>query len=153
MELKKIELDDISIILKLLKAEFPYISIDKTQLEEKIANPSFHLLKLTKENKILGFIEIELIEESLARINALVVLPAERGKNYGKELLEKAIHFLKREGIKRITLLVKEDNEEAKKLYYDVGFKFVGLYQQWGTSATVEELELELEDERPDYVT
>lgn len=153
MEMKKITGNDIPAVLRMIKEEFPYVSIDRLQLEEKMANPTFYLFKYVEKEKIIGFTEIEVIDEAIARINALIIIPSARGKNYGKEFLEKVIKFLQSEGIHRILLLVREDNKQAKKMYSSLGFKFVNLYQQWDTGITIEELELDLEKETPNYVT
>lgn len=103
---------------------------------------------------MLGFIEIESLEEEIARINGLTVKPEFRNKGIAKKLLEFALQLLKKEGVQRVLLLVKQGNEAAKKLYTEAGFYFIGMYHRDLDQAVVEELELDFEPkkERLNYV-
>ena len=95
------------------------------------------------------------LEPTIARINGLTVRPEERNKGIATALLEHMIGFLQSRGAKRIMLLVKQGNDEAKKLYETKGFRFMGLYQRQIDQSIVEEMELDFgaKEERPSYVS
>jgi ribosomal protein S18 acetylase RimI-like enzyme len=81
-----------------------------------------------EQRKTVGFIEYErdlgpfsLINNG--HINYLGVDKKYQGKGYGKTLFKYAVHDLEEQGVKRITLSVKENNEAARKLYEKSGFR------------------------------
>ena len=62
-----------------------------------------------------------------AKINALAVLPENRGRGLGKELLEEVVATLQKNHlIKNIYLEVVKDNIVAVNLYKEIGFEKVG---------------------------
>ena len=54
-----------------------------------------------------------------------------RGRGYGKTLMLKLLELARREGIKRITLEVKDTNERAVKLYKSLGFTVEGIRKRY----------------------
>ena len=56
-------------------------------------------------------------------IYGLEVLPAYRGKGYGRELLILSIKKLKESNVKTINLQVEINNKNALNLYKSCGFK------------------------------
>lgn len=60
-------------------------------------------------------------------IDCIAVAPDHRGKGIGSLLLEHLIQLYVTEQQKTMGLLVDEDNPKAKKLYQNLGFRFVGL--------------------------
>lgn len=153
MKLEKVTETDLAIVSQLIQEEFPYALFDVNMLAKKLQDESFYLFKLVENDEFLAFIEVEIVEEDIARINGLAVKPEHRKKGYGKELIEKSIEFLKEKGINIVSILVKQDNEKAKELYKKLGFEFVGLYQDEDNGTIVEEMMLELDKGKPSYVS
>ncbi len=144
MKIVDIEEKDILEVLQLIKGEFPYVSFDEAKIRERIEGNKIFLFKAVEKKKLLGFIELELFEEGLARINGVTVKEEFRKTGVAKKLLEYALAFLKNKKIARVLLLVKESNKAAKKLYKEAGFEFIGMYHRELDSAVVEEMELDL---------
>ena len=147
MEIKKIGEKDYKEVLGLIKAEFPYVSFDLEKIRKRIETGKIFLLKAVEKERLLGFIEFEIFEESMARINGLTIKEEHRNKGIAKKLLDYSIEFLKDKGIKRILLLVKQKNKAAKKVYKDAGFSFIGMYRRELDDAVVEEMEMDVSGE------
>ncbi len=62
-----------------------------------------------------------------AWLEDMVVLPECRGRGVGAQLLEFAIVGAREAGVRRITLLSDEDNDQAHALYASEGFQFSGM--------------------------
>ncbi len=148
MKIEKIEEQDFREIISLIKAEFPYISFKVEKIRERISTGRIFLFKASEKGKLLGFIEIELLEGKVARINGLTVKEEFRNRGIAGKLLDFAKKFLKEKGMHRILLLVKEKNKAAKKVYKEKGFSFIGMYRRDLDNAVVEEMELDLEPEK-----
>jgi len=154
VKITAVEESDFSEVMALIKAEFPYVSFDKARIKKRVASGRIFLFKAVEAKKLVGFIELELFE-SIARVNGLTVKPSFRKKGVAKKLLDYAVAFLKKKGIERILLLVKQSNKTAKKLYKEFGFRFIGMYHRELDNAVVEEMELDFspkEEEDLDYV-
>lgn len=137
---------DIPQILKIIKKEFPYKSFEIENFHGRVLQPSVFVFKITLEKELGGFIDIEFLNEETGRITAVSVLEKFRGKQLGKKLVEFAIDFFRKQAVKKIVLLVAQDNETAKKLYLEAGFAKTKTLENKIGSKTVEEMELELGD-------
>jgi ribosomal protein S18 acetylase RimI-like enzyme len=62
------------------------------------------------------------VADNVAHITQLCVAPSHRGKAFGKALLKHCMSHLSDSGFKAITLTVTEANQEAVKLYENLGF-------------------------------
>lgn len=84
-----------------------------------------------KENKIIGYVFVK-TPENVAIINALYVLPEERGKGIASNLLKLAINWIKEKNIKTVEISVLSKNTKAKELYKKCGFNeiFKETYRQ-----------------------
>jgi len=142
--IKEIDKEDYKEVISLIKKEFPYVSFDEEKIGERIEKRKIFLFKAIEGKKMQGFVEVELFEGELARINGLTVKQKFRNRGIAKKLLDYAIAFLKEKKVERVLLLVKEKNEAAKKLYKEAGFKFIGMYHRELDNAVVEEMELDL---------
>src|SRR3989338_5560254 len=106
MKIEKIEKKDLPEMARLVREEFPNTFITEKMLENKIKKEKSFFFKAVEKSKMLGFVDFEIAEPEIAKINGLVVKEDSRGKEYGKELMKFAIEFLKKKGIKRIILIV-----------------------------------------------
>lgn len=144
--LQAITLEDLPAIQKLIEEEFPYIKKPLEQLEKKIENPLFFLFKVSQQQVLAGFCEVEILEENKSvRINGLAVFPAFRKKGFGGQLLQNVVSFLKEQQFETIWLLVKQKNRIARKLYEKEGFQHMRTLPKKIDYSTVEEYALELQ--------
>ncbi len=73
-------------------------------------------------NKIIGKFHLE-ISDGVGGIYGLGIIPAYRGKGYGREILAMAIEKLKEKNPKDIMLQVATKNKNALNLYISLGFE------------------------------
>ncbi|GAC1407033.1 MAG: GNAT family N-acetyltransferase [Ktedonobacteraceae bacterium] len=64
-------------------------------------------------------------------IYGFVVLPEYRGRGYGRQMLEEAIHLISDEGSKKVMLDVDVNNTNALGLYLSCGFEIVTTYDYY----------------------
>lgn len=62
-------------------------------------------------------------ETKVMNIGPLAILPDYQGKGLGRNLLRASLHFAKEHDYNRMTLCVNAENERAKALYLQEGFK------------------------------
>jgi GNAT superfamily N-acetyltransferase len=65
--------------------------------------------------------------QRVALLEDMVVDPAWRGKGLGSLLMDHVLHFARREGLGRITLLTDRDNEGAQQFYASKSFTRSGM--------------------------
>jgi ribosomal protein S18 acetylase RimI-like enzyme len=70
-------------------------------------------------------------EESVLEIHELFVLPEYRGTGAGEKLLDIALKYAKKKGLKKAMLWVGKGNKRAIKFYKKEGFKIVGEQGKW----------------------
>lgn len=128
--IKKIVLDDVNEIIDMIDEAFPYVSFTYEKIKEKINNKNFLLLKSTRNNIVTGFLEIEFLDNNVARLNAVYVIDAFRRQGFATKLMKEAIHEIKRKRIKKFFLLVKENNSLAKDFYKKNSFVFEKLHDK-----------------------
>ncbi len=150
-EIKRADNKDLEEISRLIMKEFPYTKATKQKLRKRLRNKNIHLFKLVYRNTMVGFTEIE-EAGYLGKINGLGIIEKFRGKKLGKKLVQFAVDYLKGKGAKEIILIVKEENEQAKRLYRQSGFKKAGLLKKKIDGSKIEEMSLQIADEIS-YVT
>lgn len=98
-------------------------------LEERFTNLlelSFHRLLVLDDGGIKGWIHLEktfsLISPIRIKVNALVVTEKERGKSYGKALLENAKVWAKETGVSTIYLSANIIRDKSHAFYLKNGF-------------------------------
>ena len=145
--------EDLREISQLISKDFPYVERSPEKFEKMVDQDQVVIFKAVEKGEILGFSEVQFIEEGIARINGLSVKESWQGKGIGAKLLDHTLKFLKETGVERIVLLVKQSNERAKAIYESRGFNFIGLYHRKLDNAVVEEMELGIGGETPSYVS
>jgi mycothiol synthase len=103
--------------------------ITPEMVQKNMAQPEYleggHMLML-KDDKPVGIIRGENDEYEgtpAMYIGPIAVLPAYQGKGLGRQLLRAALHFADNLEYKKAVLCVNADNEKAKELYLQEGFK------------------------------
>lgn len=134
MSIKKADLSESTIIMKLLSDGFDVGSSDenvKSLIERNASNPGYELFLVHVNDTPIATITVSDEEESVY-LSAFTITPEQRGKGYGRAILEKLITDLKVKYPKHaIRLDVDVKNEGAIKLYENAGFRVVGGYEYY----------------------
>ncbi|HCD43808.1 MAG TPA: ribosomal-protein-alanine N-acetyltransferase [Lachnoclostridium sp.] len=79
-------------------------------------------LVLEEEGQVLGYCVFRIIagEGELLRI---AVLPAYRGRGLSKKLMDRLVESSRENGVKSLSLEVRESNKRARNLYRSYGFE------------------------------
>jgi len=125
----KVTKEDCADLSEMLQEEFSYIDLSEKKIFSKIDNENFFLIKCHQKNIILGFAELEFLENK-ARLNAIFVEEAFRGQKIATKLLHAIFHEAKRRRIHTIFLLVKEGNFAAKELYIKNDFNYIKMHNK-----------------------
>jgi ribosomal-protein-alanine N-acetyltransferase len=153
MKIDRASEEDLREIIKLISKDFPYVKRGPGKFKELIKAGQIIIFKAVEKENILGFSEVQFVEEGIARINGLSVKESWQGKGIGAKLIDRTLNFLRGKNVERIVLLVKQSNERAKAIYRSKGFEFIGLYHRKLDNEVVEEMELGLSGEAPAYVS
>lgn len=83
-----------------------------------------NLFSIFNEKEFIGVIQEVRIDEDNIHIGRFVIDPRKTGKGFGTETLKKFIDFIfEDEHIKSISLTVFDSNQNAKRLYENLGFE------------------------------
>lgn len=88
-----------------------------------IKNEYLKFFIIRSQQNIIGCIGIKKLSNKLAQFKRLYVLPEERGRGMGRELLQKAINFCLKHGFEKIVLDTTIRNKTAIKLFKEFGFQ------------------------------
>ena len=137
MKIRKAKLKDIDEITKLLSSLF---SLEKEfSFDEKLQNKSLKkiitnnhigtIFVVLKDKKVIGCVNIlytisTALGAKVALLEDMVVQKKYRGKHIGTKLLQHTIKYLRKQKIKRITLLTDNDNLKAHQFYRQLCFEF-----------------------------
>ncbi len=80
------------------------------------------ILRDTRSGALVGMILCSRVADDVAHVTQLCVATDWRGQHLGRALLRHCMSQLSRSNFKAITLTVTEANQQAVKLYEDVGF-------------------------------
>ena len=125
----KVAKKDCAELSEMLQSEFSYIDLSKEKILSKVDDENFFLIKCHQKNIILGFAELEFLENK-ARLNAIFVEEAFRGQGIATKLLHSVFHEVKRRRIHTLFLLVKEGNFPAKELYIKNDFDYIKMHNK-----------------------
>ena len=120
-QIRKIEIGDKSTVLSLEHKIFkdPW---SETLIKEQLTNESSSNLYYLKDNMVCGYVLSHNYLDFM-EIQRIGVLREFRGENIGTKLLEYIESLCCELGIKKISLEVRESNENAIKTYNNFGFK------------------------------
>lgn len=117
----------------------PYIYMNLYEL-----NPSGFLVAQAGQ-RLVGFVVGFGVSEDVGRIFSLAVHREYRGMGIGTALTEANIEYMRSEGVKKVTLEVRESNIMAQRLYRRLGFSEYGLAENYyndGETAVLMEKEI-----------
>ena len=133
MKIRKATRNDVSSILGLIKelADFEkapneVIVTEETLLKDGFSEqPLYYTIVGEVDNQIVGmalyFYKYSTWKGKVMHLEDLIVKQSERGKGYGKVLLNEIIAIAKEEDLKRIDWQVLDWNEPAVKFYESIG--------------------------------
>lgn len=107
----------------------------RTWLETVLTNDSRRAWIATLNGRTIGKIQISLAGGE-TYINAFCILPAYRGRGYGKAILSHIVAHLLAEKHPLISLEVETENESALSLYYRAGFEVTTAYDYYRLPVT-----------------
>ncbi len=116
-------------ITVLTRKFFPYLKFNMNSVLERFKNKNIEYYVALLDGHTIGFVDVDFSNNS-PRILGLAVLEEFRGKGIGTRLLHRAIARVKEKGLKRVTLLVSEDNSRARRLYEREGFVEEGVFNK-----------------------
>lgn len=132
MELRKVTMDDAGLILDwrndetTRKNSFSSGQIDLKDhlkwLEKKLSDPECHMYILEDENRPVGNIRLDILDDGDVAEISYMVSPDQRGHGYGKKILLMADDIVKPLGVKVLTGLVKEENIASRKCFEAAGY-------------------------------
>ncbi|MFH1586763.1 MAG: GNAT family N-acetyltransferase [Candidatus Diapherotrites archaeon] len=120
---------DLPRICELIRKEFPYTKLSFGDLRARFNSKEFFFLKAIKGKDMAGFIEFRKRGKE-GKIFGLVVLENFRGEGIGEKLVNAAVDKIRKMGADEITLIVAQDNENAKKIYRNFGFRPFGFLER-----------------------
>lgn len=135
MLIREANVEDIPDLCKLLdylfeqEEEFkPDNNIQRIGLQKILEDSEKGIILILKNNgETIGMVNLlftisTALGGKVALLEDMIVIPSERGKGYGSELLKTAIEYASDRKCKRITLLTDDANEKAQKFYNHHGF-------------------------------
>ena len=87
------------------------------------------------DNKIAGYLLVELEKLNIGHVVSLCVDPIYRQQGFGKALMDEAEKFLQKTGVKKMRLEVQVDNP-AQILYFKLGYRVMGVKQRYYRNGT-----------------
>ena len=114
-------------ILHLIQEYFPYFHMDLEKLVRRIHSSQYWCYKSVEKEQITGYAEWEIVNEKnkIIRLNGIAVFPRFHGKGFASALLKRGEEDARSRGMKKLTLIVGENNQPARELYRKMGFEFV----------------------------
>lgn len=120
---------DIEQILQLYKGSFSD-GWNYNMLESAFNGGRFLALAIRDDSKIIALITISTTQFD-ADIEGIVVDNEYRNKGYAMQLLEFSQDYLKKKGIEKIFLEVRNSNTPAKNLYIKNGYKQISVRKKY----------------------
>ena len=85
---------------------------------------------MKNDEKIIGTIAIKMLENNVAELKRLYILPTFQGNGYSKLLMNIAVEFVKSKDLETIRLDCQRNKTAALNLYKNYGFVEIKRYNQ-----------------------
>lgn len=120
MRIRRAKLEDIETIVKLEHIVFKE-SLGETFLyDELYLNPFARMYIIEDDLGFAGYMGLRVDDQ--ADMMNFAIVPERQRQGYGKALLLYVLDELRKEGVSKLTLEVRESNTNAQKLYESCGF-------------------------------
>ncbi|HUH28912.1 N-acetyltransferase [Gelidibacter sp.] len=133
MKIRRATLEDLSIVHQIETLSFNDGSYPAFVLRQLFdISPEYFLVGEDDDGRVVGYVLGNINKNSSqAWLLSLGVHPEARGKKMGKFLTEKLIEILENDLSTEICLTVHPDNVAAKKIYEQLGFKSVKVFDNY----------------------
>lgn len=114
---------DLFTVFRIEKASFPQ-PWPFEAFETFVGEPGF--LVADEGERVIGYVVSDTVlyhGRPVGHVKDLAVHPDRRGEGVGRRLLERALAVLSADGVRRVKLEVRENNERARSLYRSFGFE------------------------------
>jgi len=130
VHIRKAGVEDFEALVTIMATDFGSTEEAKLYVTEFLQRPGqrFYLGMLNEQ--VIGCLRLDEMEDGVG-IYGFVVLPEQRGRGYGRQILEETIRIIRAEGGKEITLEVETDNVNAIGLYHSCGFQVKTTYDYY----------------------
>ncbi len=124
--------EDVKTILPLIQEYFPYYHMGADNLLRRINAHQYWCYKSVEKETITGYAEWEIVseEKKIIRLNGIAVFPRYQGKGFATALMKKGEADAKSRGMKKLTLIVGENNQPAKMMYRKQGWNYARVHLQ-----------------------
>ncbi len=139
MRILKASQKDVEWIDRIIKKEFPYTNFTPKKISEKISTKDYLIIVAKQGKDTIGFAEAQyFFDEKKARLNGIFVLQEHRKTRVGKKMANYLVKKAKENEINEFFLLVKKENDAAKKLYESIGMAFDKIHNKQIEESVVE---------------
>jgi len=105
----------------------------KAAFEQEMLNSNAHYLVMEEDNRIIGYGGFwQILDEG--HFTNLAITPEYRSRGFGKKLIQAMLNYARTIEIAKVTLEVRETNENALKAYVAVGFQIEGKRRRYYTN-------------------
>jgi ribosomal-protein-alanine acetyltransferase len=117
---------DIDALLAIENAAFATDRIERRAFRHAIRSPTIICLVASERDEVLGYGIVERRRNSAAaRLTSIAIMPAAAGRGLGRRLLAALEKEAAAAGSLRMRLEVRADNDVARRLYGNAGYRFV----------------------------
>ena len=107
----------------------------KSDLIASLEAPASNVWVGVYDNKIVGYVLVEIEKLSTGHVVSLCVDPAYRQQGFGKLLMDEAEASLQKVGVRKMRLEVQVDNP-AQMLYFKLGYRVIGVKNNYYSNGT-----------------
>src|SRR5262245_12995000 len=123
--------EDVADVARIIALCFDADEADMRQgIEKQIGSESRRYIIARLDGAPIGALNLQ-IDETGSGIYGFCVLPEQRGRGYGRQILARTIEFALAEGHRPVILEVAPENERALGLYMSVGFRETHRYDYY----------------------
>lgn len=117
------EARDLDELVRVENAVFPGDRLDRRAFRHALTSATIEML-VADDGAFLGYVQVQRRTGSpLARLTSVAVAPEAAGRGIGRRLVEAAERTAHDKGCDRMRLEVRADNERARSLYEQTGYR------------------------------